>query len=266
MLKLLQRIRIRKHSAKVLKHYELLNKAYKQYLGNVIQGSRTENEGDLLKYLNESIAFKNEAQVIDAGCGFGGPAKYFVEHNNINVTALTVSPQQQAIVTDLIKENGLSEQLTVVQADYHFLSDHFPANSIDTVYFLESFCHCYDPIVLLKEVKKVLKPGGTIYIKDYFINDSLPENKRHLNIISRLNRYYIFRFSFSSFGIKSFVSNAEAIGLKVEKHHKVKYAEDLQKVSEFHGFNNLNGDIDMGCQIDELFTLINVYEVHLKKV
>lgn len=262
-MKLLETYRIKKHSRKVQKHYELLNNAYMQYLGDIIQGSRTENDDELLDYLNKSIAFEPGDKVIDAGCGFAGPAKYFLANNDIDITGVTISPDQFNRITDTINREQL-QKLHVIQGDYHFLSKLVPHNNYNRIYFLESFCHCYDPKIVLQEAKKVLKPGGVIYIKDYFINDYLPNNERNNLILSKLNNYYIFRFTFQRFGIESFVNRLPSLGLECIQYQKVAYDENLQKVSEFHGLNNLNGDIDMGCQIDELFSLLSVYEVVIK--
>jgi len=56
-----------------------------------------------------------------------------------------------------------------VVADVHELSKHFQKEDFDTVLCIEALEHFYHPHVAVEEMKKVLKPGGTLILTTRFI-------------------------------------------------------------------------------------------------
>jgi SAM-dependent methyltransferase len=80
----------------------------------------------------------------------------------------------------------------VFHGDYHNLAKHFAGQEYDVVYFLESFGHSNAKRYLIEACWEVLKPGGTLYIKDLFRRvPSRPEHKQRIDReIRKINEAY----------------------------------------------------------------------------
>jgi len=97
-----------------------------------------------------------------------GPAAHFARHAQIEIEALTVSSQQAEVARAYVDSQGLSERVSVRVGDYHRLASLYPPAHFDVVYFLESLSHATDLPAVIDGVFDVLKPGGAIYVKDFF--------------------------------------------------------------------------------------------------
>jgi cyclopropane fatty-acyl-phospholipid synthase-like methyltransferase len=154
--------------AEVGEFYNRTNEAFLRVYGPVIQAFRTRDVTALLDYQVESIGFTAGQHVLDAGCGVCGPAIYFCRKADVSVQAVTVSAVQAEEAQQRIDDAGLSGRIAVRRASYQDLASNYEAESFDVVYFLESFGHSNDIAQTLSSAWSVLKPGGTLYIKDLF--------------------------------------------------------------------------------------------------
>ncbi len=154
--------------AQVGAFYDRTNDAFLRVYGEVIQAFRTRDVSILLDYQIASIGFESGQHVLDAGCGVCGPALYFSRHADVSVDAVTVSAVQAQQAQQRIDAAGLGSRVSVRRASYQDLAAEFPAERFDVVYFLESFGHSDDIERTLAAAWAVLKPGGTLYIKDLF--------------------------------------------------------------------------------------------------
>lgn len=260
---------IGRHTNKVSTHYDTYNKTYQTHLGDVIQGSRTVDEKDLLNYLAQNMQLKSGQKLIDAGSGFGGPALFFAENFGVSIDALTINEEQRAITQAKIAERNLSSKVTVRQGDFHFLSNYFTAQTYDGIYFFESFCHAYDYEQVLREAYKVLKPGGFIYIKDYLVNESLNglTANRFAEILENINQFYKFKFTAqqnSPTGMRALLSKA---GFETEMVQPVSYTHDnFEKVSDFHTATQHNEDNYIAGNLPDVFKVVGMYEVRGRKL
>lgn len=148
--------------------YDQTNEAFVRVYGEVIQAFRTRDVSKLLDYQIESIGLQAGQHVLDAGCGVCGPATYFSQHAGVTVEALTMSQVQVDQARQRIAAAGLQGRVAVRRASYQDLTTAFAPASFDAVYFLESFGHSDDIVRTLEGAFTVLKPGGTLYIKDLF--------------------------------------------------------------------------------------------------
>lgn len=119
------------------------------------------------RYLAERAGLAAGLRLLDAGCGTCGPSIDACRAlPGLTVAAITISPEQAASGRRLIRDAGLSERIRVQVADYHDLP--FGDASFDRVWFLESIGYAEDPARVLAEVFRVLRRGGSVYIKDVF--------------------------------------------------------------------------------------------------
>jgi SAM-dependent methyltransferase len=132
-------------------------------------------------------------KILDAGCGVCGPAAWFAEHRAVTIEALTISPVQVREAQVRVGARGLADRITVREGDFHRLTEIYPAESFDRVLFLETICHAHDYRLVLEQAERVLKPGGCLYVKDFYCQDfrSKPEllEARMLDL-KRLNSVY----------------------------------------------------------------------------
>lgn len=121
-------------------------------------------------FLASRMGIKPGDRLLDAGCGAGGPAVDIANHIcGITIDAITISPVQARLASELVKENNLSDRIRVHIGDFHELP--FAPESFNGVYFFESDCYSCNQKKLFAEVYRVLKPGGFLYIKGIYAKE-----------------------------------------------------------------------------------------------
>jgi cyclopropane fatty-acyl-phospholipid synthase-like methyltransferase len=109
------------------------------------------------------------------------------------VEALTISAVQVAEALKRVQAQGLDKRITVREGDFHSLAAIYEANSFDRILFLETICHARDYRTVLEQAMTILKPGGLLYIKDFYCQDfrSKPDLiETQLEDLRALNRSY----------------------------------------------------------------------------
>jgi SAM-dependent methyltransferase len=156
-------------TADVKNYYDEKTPAYIEGFGD--QGSRPESTDDLLQYIVEAAKIADGMKILDAGCGVCGPAAWFAEHVDVTIEALTISPVQVREAQTRLNARGLAGRINVREGDFRKLAELYPPETFDRVLFLETICHARDYRLVLEQAKRVLKPGGYIYIKDFYCQD-----------------------------------------------------------------------------------------------
>lgn len=122
-----------------------------------------------LRFLKQWAMIPAEARVLDLACGTGEFERLLLQESSDQlITGIDISEQMLAIAHQKLKSYpNVSLQLATA-SDLSF-ADH----SFDTVVSANSFHYFDDPKLALKEIKRVVRPGGKIVIldwcKDYFI-------------------------------------------------------------------------------------------------
>lgn len=145
-----------------------------------------EDPADSSVYLAERAGVSPGDRVLDAGCGVCGPAIAIARAFEVEVHGFTVSPVQAHTAARLITEGGLNGRISITLADYHHLP--VPDAWFDRALFLESCGYSPARGRLFAEAVRVVRPGGTIYIKDVFrLEDPLsPDQCADLEEFDRL--------------------------------------------------------------------------------
>ena len=93
------------------------------------------------------------ARVLDVGCG-SGVLLARMQALGWQVEGLEVDPA----AVEAARRRGVPVRLGTLEAQ------HFPENSFDAVHSAHVIEHVYDPVALLSECRRILKPGGTLVI------------------------------------------------------------------------------------------------------
>jgi ubiquinone/menaquinone biosynthesis C-methylase UbiE len=239
------------HAVNVGQFYDEQADAFQQVYGDVIQAFRTIDVSDLLDYQANTMQLKIGMKLLDAGCGVGGPALYFVRKYGVRIDGITASPRQASIANERINAAGFSEKLRIVHGDYHDPAASFTANDYDVVYFLESFGHSNNKKKAIDAAWKMLKPGGMLYIKDLFIKES---NSKQLmkNIrenVEKINRAYRYNVAdlnavLTLIRQKGFIlSQVKTIDIPLDKFENLSLSNVFQDLTGINRIDNLQAYI-----------------------
>lgn len=127
------------------------------YLTSAVHAS-----GRDLQRLAERLADFPQAKVLDMGCG-AGHASFTAAGQVAEVTAYDLSSQMLEVVAAAAKEKGFSN---IVTQQGYAETLPFADASFDVVISRYSAHHWHDVGQALREVKRVLKPGGVIIVMD----------------------------------------------------------------------------------------------------
>lgn len=133
---------------------------------------------------------KNAELILDAGCGNGWAAKYFLNKGK-KVVSMDISIKNPIRV---LKENWHENHAVVIADVYHL---PFKKNSFDAIIASEILEHVHDPELFIFKLIEALKPGGRLIITtpynekiEYFLcvhcNKPTPKNA-HLHSFNEEN-------------------------------------------------------------------------------
>ncbi|MEM7403906.1 MAG: methyltransferase domain-containing protein [Pseudomonadota bacterium] len=114
--------------------------------------------------MQEQLAFDAGSEVVDVGCGLGGPARYFAQAAGARVTGVDLTPEFVDAGTTLTRWVGLQGQVTLMHQDAMQLP--FPDGSFNGAYMFHVGMNIADKASLLVEVARVLRPGARFGIYD----------------------------------------------------------------------------------------------------
>jgi len=137
-----------------------------------------------------------DKDILDVGCGTGAVSRRLVK-KGARVWGLDYSPGMLAAAREISQEK---EGLTFVEGSAESLP--FEDNSFDCVTTAFSFHHYPDAMDALKEMRRVLKPGGRVYLCDATRNGMLSRAilrgfhhvlaKRRIHTHNEDDRYYTY--------------------------------------------------------------------------
>lgn len=106
--------------------------------------------------------------VLELGAGRVFHSKYLAKlFPNVNFTALDL-PDRNFL------KNKVPKNIKLIEGDYNDLST-FKAGSIDLVFAIETICHAENKEKVVKQIQRVLRPGGLLIITDVY--EPLPQTK-----------------------------------------------------------------------------------------
>ena len=116
-----------------------------------------------------------QTRVLDIGAGYGGSARFLARRFGCSVTCLNLSVKQNERNRGLSVEQGLAEQIRVVDGSF----EEIPAaeNDYDLVWSQDAILHSARRERVLAEVQRVLRPGGQMIFTDPMQSDNCPSGR-----------------------------------------------------------------------------------------
>jgi len=132
---------------------------------------------DLAKKLLKFVEFNGNQDFLEAGCGNGLVTKYLAEKYGASVTGIDIDPQQIALAR---KEAEDMQNIRYLEADTTSLP--FGNRKFDIVLSFGVLHHIENWLDALKEIKRVLKPGGYFLYADIIYPERITSMDRSSNM------------------------------------------------------------------------------------
>lgn len=120
----------------------------------------------------DQLAISADDHVIDVGCGVGGSSRFAALTYGCRVTGIDLTEEFVDTGNTLSSWVGSDKQVRLFQGDA--LDLRFPDATFDKAFMLHVGMNIADKRALAKEVRRVLKPGGTFGIYDIMQTSSDP--------------------------------------------------------------------------------------------
>lgn len=112
----------------------------------------------------DQLAFKPGAQVLDVGCGIGGPARYFAGERGCRITGVDLTEEYVKVAESLSRRVGLAQSTAFRHASA--LALPFPDASFDGAVMMHVGMNIEDKPRLFAEVRRTLRPGAVYGVYD----------------------------------------------------------------------------------------------------
>ncbi|GHA77983.1 SAM-dependent methyltransferase [Streptomyces termitum] len=130
----------------------------------------------LTDVLVERVALGPGRRLLDVGCGQGRPAIRLAAATGCDVLGITVSADQVETGTRLAREAGVADRVRFERVDAMELP--YEDGSFDAVWAVETLMYLSDRGAALREIARVLAPGGVFVLADYTETGTLTEEWR----------------------------------------------------------------------------------------
>ncbi|WP_165969075.1 methyltransferase domain-containing protein [Actinomadura sp. KC06] len=113
----------------------------------------------------DTLGVRPGEHVLDAGCGQGEPARYLAREFGARVTGVSVSAAEIDDAIRRTKGTDLADRVRFEYGDYTDLP--YPDGTFDAVLVIEALMYSPDLDRALRELFRVLRPGGRISFSDF---------------------------------------------------------------------------------------------------
>ena len=167
---------------RIIEHYDVVSPYYRSLWGEHlhhgywIRGDESKEKAQLqlIEHLAQLAGVKRGADILDIGCGFGASSIYLAKHFNATVTGITISPVQVEMANQAAALERLDAKFLLMDAEAMDFQRQF-----DVLWSVESISHYQNLPGFFASAAKLLKPGGTFAITDWFKKENLtPEETR----------------------------------------------------------------------------------------
>jgi sterol 24-C-methyltransferase len=137
--------------------------------------------------LATELALDAQSRCVDLGCGIGGPGRAIASYTGAHIVGVNSNLGQ---LRSLQRRNARGGGAVVgLAADFAALP--FAAASFDRAYAFEALCHAVDLRRTLREVHRILRPGGMLAFSEWYLTGQFDsENPTHRVLRSTIETSY----------------------------------------------------------------------------
>lgn len=161
----------------------------KMYIPPMIDSTKSVSENQELfeRRMMHDLQIKSTDKVLDIGCGRGRIAAHVARASKAHVTGINIDEEQLKHGRKFAKEKGLEGVLEFRQGDMNDIPFPFKEETFDAIYHVQAFSYSKDLNILLKELHRILKPGGRVSSCDWATLDNYdPNNKEHVELVQKI--------------------------------------------------------------------------------
>ncbi|CAJ0941962.1 unnamed protein product, partial [Mesorhabditis belari] len=134
--------------------------------------------------IGEELELKSGVNCIDIGCGIGGVIRD-LKDTGANLTGITIAANEVEIGNTYFRQQGIDDHCRLIEADCHQMP--LENESQDSAYAIYSLKYFPKLDGVMKEVARVLKPGGKFAVYDLIkTNEYSANHEEHRKIIEGL--------------------------------------------------------------------------------
>src|ERR1700730_9077462 len=163
--------RIRDHYDRVSPYYQSLWGEHLHH-GYWVRGNETKEQAQvqLIEHLAQVAEIAPGGRILDVGCGLGAGTIYLARNYNAEATGITISPVQVEMANKAASEENVKAKFLLMDAQAINIDQEF-----DVVWSVESISHYQNREGFFASAARLLKPGGTLAIIDWFKKENLRE-------------------------------------------------------------------------------------------
>ena len=162
---------------KIAEHYDVVSPYYHSLWGEHLhhgywitgEESKEVAQVQLIEHLAELADIKYGSDILDIGCGMGATSVYLAKHFHASVMGITISQVQIEMANQAAAGTGLDVQFLLMDAE----EMTFAGRQFDLLWSIESISHYHDRPRFFASAAKLLKPGGTFAVIDWFKREHL---------------------------------------------------------------------------------------------
>ena len=173
----------------VLNHLCAIGQVEKMYIPPAIDLSASiiGNQNLFEEKMAKDIFAAPGKNILDIGCGRGRVASHVASLSGANVTGINIDPDQLASAEMFASSRGLSDRCHFQRGDLNALPLPFADASLDAVYQIQVFSLSKNLEALLKDIYRVLKPGGRLACLDWVhLRKYDATNPYHLELMKKI--------------------------------------------------------------------------------
>ncbi len=127
----------------------------------------------------DKLELREGMNVVDVGCGIGGPMRRVVQEAGVRVMGVNYSEVQLERTKALNTAAGIDHMVDYLACSFMDM-DAVADGTFDRAYAIESTCHAPDKAGAFAEIYRVLKPGALFWGQEMCMTDKFdPQNDRH---------------------------------------------------------------------------------------
>jgi SAM-dependent methyltransferase len=147
----------------------------KETYGEDIGQSSWMTAGEWLHFADE-LGIRAGSNVLEIGSGSGGPAAYLAEKRQCNVAGVDINEHGIRNARELARAKRLEDRLQFEAIDASRPLP-FPAGSFEAIVSNDAMCHIRDRLAVLRDWRRIVRPGGRILFTDAMVVTGLLSNE-----------------------------------------------------------------------------------------